>query len=415
MAKVDVTKYDHRTVEKHVAAVHISGDLTSTERKLMNVLLLNALDQLPDDDVKIFRMPVEMLISMTGYSNGTTNNYAYLKKMLKRLMRTVIEFDVLYDETKEEKLAQKNKTKRREKWQAWTLLASAEIADGWVEYEYSQKMKARILERGIYAQINIGIARAFHGAYALALYENCVRFIGTGMTGNYTLPVWQRLLGVGIDREGNQVPSAYDKFKHFNGQVLKPAITEVNESSDIFITPIWSKEGREVKAIQFKVEPNPQRQIAETPRDDEAARKTETYALLQALGVADTSACAWIAVAPDYALHIARELKKRKPDAPTPYGEKMFNTRPANFVLPEKVVAATLSNEAAQERETDERAARSRALRTKLLQERGPELAAAFIAQTGATSYSAEKGRFTNAKEIGLFNDFITTEIRQEQ
>src|SRR6516164_163197 len=114
-----------REVRKHISAVHVSGNLTSTERKMINVLLLNAFDHLTTESE--FSLPVALLCEMIGW--GDSNNIDHLKESLRRITTTSVEFDVLYDSAIE---------KRRPKWAVSTPISAATIADGICIYEYSK-------------------------------------------------------------------------------------------------------------------------------------------------------------------------------------------------------------------------------------------------------------------------------------
>ena len=44
--------------------------------------------------------------------------------------------------------------------------------------------------------INLDIQKRFTSGHALALYENCYRFVRTGSTGWWPLAIFRRLMGV---------------------------------------------------------------------------------------------------------------------------------------------------------------------------------------------------------------------------
>lgn len=49
---------------------------------------------------------------------------------------------------------------------------------------------------------------------------------------------------------------SYPQFKDFNKWVLKPAMKEVNENTDLTIIMETSKKGRSIHALRFFVKPN---------------------------------------------------------------------------------------------------------------------------------------------------------------
>ena len=56
------------TVKKNVAAIHISGKLSLLQRKLSNVLLLNAYDRL--GTAQMFEMDARTLCMIVGYNSN---------------------------------------------------------------------------------------------------------------------------------------------------------------------------------------------------------------------------------------------------------------------------------------------------------------------------------------------------------
>jgi len=290
-------------VRKHISAVHISGDLTAVERKLINVLLLNAFDDLTSKTE--FSLPVAVMCDMIGWEES--NNVTSLKDSLRRITKTSVEFDVLYD---------KSRDKKRQKWQISAPVSAATIEDGICTYEYSKVMREALANPEVYAVINLNVQKEFTGAYSLALYENCVRFRGTQSTGFISVDLWKKLLGVGVDSDGKPVASAYDQFKHFNNQVIQKAVKEINAVSDIYITPEYQRAGRKVAAIKFVVEPAAQGSLTLVEPDQDEVRATETYKLLREVGVSDRLAIDWINTDPKRAFQTAKitseKMKKKQ-------------------------------------------------------------------------------------------------------
>jgi hypothetical protein len=411
----EIGQYDREHVEKHIAAVHISGNLTTNERKLMNVLLRNARDEIMDESILTHRIPVAMLLSMTGYGKGVTNNLNPLKDLIRGLVSTIIRFDTLYDREQEEAKAQKKGRAVREHWGISALLAGAEFEDGWCIYQYSEVLKKHLKKREVWSRINIGIQRQFEGAHSLALYENCARFRDANghSTGTISIDLWRQLLGIGIDSQGNRKKSAYDEFKHFRAQVLVPAIAEVNTVSDIEIEPVWKKEGRKVTALQFIVREKRQQGIAELPRDDEAARQTDTYKQLRALNIPDVSACDWLYLDPEYAAFTARTLKvgieAKHIRSPLLYGKSMFAKRDTDATFKAEREARAQTAQAGKvtdaEREKDARAGAKKSASADLTNAELAYLRRAFIEQNGAR-WIEDAQRFDGALANTAFRTF---------
>lgn len=257
------------SVKKNVAAIHVSGKLTLLQRKLSNVLLLNAYDTLITQQKHT--IDARTLAMMIGYNS---NDMATLQGALRGLAETVAEWDML-DE------------RGRQEWGVSALLSYAKLRGGICEYAYSPALAEKLHDPKVFALINLNIQKRFTSGHGLALYENCYRFVRTGSTGWWSLETFRRLMGI----DGS---AYYETFKHLNAKIIKPAVEEVNRSSNIEISPEFSKKGRAVSEIRFAIRENPQLAMFEID-DGDAARTSSVYAALVAQGISDRLARQWIA------------------------------------------------------------------------------------------------------------------------
>ena len=255
-------------VKKHVAAIHVSGKLTLLQRKLSNVLLLNAYDTITSQSRH--QIDARTLCLMIGYNS---NDMDTLKASLRGLAETVAEWDMLDEEGRQE-------------WGVSSLLSYAKLKGGVCEYAYSPALAEKLHDPKVFALINLNIQRRFTSGHALALYENCYRFVRTGSTGWWSLDMFRRLMGVADS-------PYYETFKHLNAKIIKPAVAEVNKTSNIVVTPEVRKMGRSVTDIRFRINENPQLAILDLD-DGEGLRNSPVYARLRALGVSDRLARQWM-------------------------------------------------------------------------------------------------------------------------
>lgn len=86
----------------------------------------------------------------------------------------------------------------------------------------------------------------------------------------------------------------YETYKHLNAKIIKPAVAEVNKTSNIIVTPEIRKRGRAVSDIRFKIEENPQLAILDLD-DGTGLRNAPVYGRLRELGVSDRLARQWLA------------------------------------------------------------------------------------------------------------------------
>ena len=256
------------SVKKNVAAIHVSGKLTLLQRKLSNVLLLNAYDTLISQPKH--RIDARTLCLMIGYNS---NDMDTLRDALRGLAETVAEWDMLDD-------------RGRQEWGVSSLLAYAKLSGGLCEYAYSPALAEKLHDPKVFALINVNIQRRFTSGHGLALYENCYRFVRTGSTGWWPIGIFRRLMGV-------EDSAYYESFKHLNAKIIKPAVDEVNRTSNIEIAPEFRKAGRTVTDLRFLIREN--KQLAMFDIDDGAAvRASGVYVKLLGQGVSDRLARQWI-------------------------------------------------------------------------------------------------------------------------
>ena len=262
-------KLNAKQLKKNVGAIHTDGQLSLLQRKLSNVLLLNAYDELltkPEHEID-----EKTLCAMLGYDS---NDRAPLKSALKALAAVQAEWDILDD------------TGGELEWGVASLLSHAVLSKGRCRYGYAPTLAEKLYNPDIYASINMSIQRRFKSGHALALYENCYRFKNVGSTGWWDIQLFRRLLGIGESEY-------YKSFKHLNAKIIKPVTKEINKSSDIQITAEFKKQGRRISEIRFLISPNPQLPLMDID-DDDSVKGLPVYKRLMALGISHKLAQQWI-------------------------------------------------------------------------------------------------------------------------
>lgn len=387
-------------VKKHVAAIHTSGQLSLLERKLVNIMLLNAYDDLLTKT--IHSMPVSMLLEMLEWSQG--GGVEDLKSALINIQKTVLEYDVL------------NKNGKSKNWASSTLLAGAKIEGGICYYQYSQFLAEELANPEVYATINLGVQNQFRGGYALTLYENCLRFKNVGSTGWIGIELWRTILGADSVR--------YDDFKHLSKEVIKRSVSEVNQVSDIEIEPEYQREMRKVKNIRFSIKNNPQQTIFDDGSlADDAIRQTPTFKRLLEHGIGEKLALVWMVQDPmraEKAVSHVEDIDKNRPLKNTAgYIRTVFEGGGAIGKSPIKVKKAAKAEADKQiSVQSDEiQQTRNKAVNAaikRLSDEDMREYAAAYIAESGADrakSYDSATAKFKNALERVPFMAWLRRKV----
>lgn len=169
-------------------------------------------------------------------------------------------------------------------WEAGSLLTFVRLHQGVCSYRFERTVAAKLHHPAIYSSLNLGVLRRLKGAHALALYENCHRYIGAGQTPAWPIEVLRRLLAV---------ERGYPEFKFFKRDVIQRAMREVNTKSNIEITPKYQKAGRVISTVQFSVIPNTGVQLT-LPEADNSKNPTSIPKPLSDLGVSNALARSWI-------------------------------------------------------------------------------------------------------------------------
>ena len=222
-----------QTIKKHVSAIHIKAKLSLVQRKMVNALLFNSYDSLLTADEHA--LPVPLLCELVGIDG---NNLNHLKRALKSLTTTSITWDVLDDNGDSS-------------WSFAALLSGGTIKNGICTYRYDKGLAKELYNPEIYSRINLGVIKKIKTSHALVLYENCYRFLGVGRTGWWDIETLRDIMG--LSESGS-----YSAFKDLNKHVLKPAIAEVNQVSNIIIEMEYKRTGRAISGVCFLVRSNPQ-------------------------------------------------------------------------------------------------------------------------------------------------------------
>lgn len=296
-------------LRKHVAAVHSSG-LGLLQKKLFNVLLLHAYDQLLD--VTTHEIRLDALKKLIGYNS---KNQEALKEALRAIRSVPVEFNLLGD------------GKDPGPWTITGLISEATLDGGICTYSFGPKMAAALYQPEIYVMINLHVMRLMTSSFSLSLYENTARFRKVGSTGWIPVAVVRKLLGATAD--------LYDNFRHLNTRVLQPSLKECNEKSDLTLemeTQRQPTKGRPVTHVRFKIAENRQQSLVPFPVDQyETLRRHPAYQKLRELQISERLAlhavnenAAW---AEEIAGFVSREHKKGKVKAPAAYASKLIRDR----------------------------------------------------------------------------------------
>lgn len=205
-------------------------------RKLGNLWLKHAIET-PPDSQGWWELSIREVALKIHFDS---NNRQYLKESAEALMRIIFEWDLVAPASK------------GIQWRASVLFPEIEIRGDVVRYQISSQIREKMINPDFYALIDMNIVRRFRRAPSLAIWEFCVPFEDSGLTAEVDWEMFRDMvLG---EAPGN---TTYLEYKYFKSKVVKPAVIEINETSNHTIGLVESKNGNRVSTLSFQVGKKP--------------------------------------------------------------------------------------------------------------------------------------------------------------
>jgi len=246
---------------KHTASIHIKASLSLVDRKVLNILLKNAYDEI--GKVKYHTIRLAQIQRWVGWNS---KNYEDLKKSLRKLVNTKIEWNIFEKD-------------KKNKWVISSLLASASIAGGKCTYDYPFHLQELLKNPNIYGKINLLTQNHFKSKYSLILWEFLMNHISntkSTTTGTEWIKIkdYRDLMGV--------EDKVYAPFKEFSYNLVRNPIKEINQVSEIEVEANYNKAGDKFNAVRFIITRKPKENIVikDTIEGDTEIQKTVKETLL---------------------------------------------------------------------------------------------------------------------------------------
>lgn len=218
-----------KEVIKHSSAVQITNSISLLQRRAWNILLAKAFDDLASTER--YQIRVRELVEMLDYNS---NDDSHLKEALEKLTTTAVKWNIL------------GKDKTCE-WGSFPLLAGAVIRQGILTYAFSPFLKEKLHNPRMYAKISLSLQNKFQSKHALALYELCFDYFDVEKNYGETpyIPVAEFRELMGVDE------TEYPSFARLNEKVIKKAVTEINDVSDLTVSVKMQRFNRKIDEIKF--------------------------------------------------------------------------------------------------------------------------------------------------------------------
>ena len=218
-------------VIKASPAIQIQSKITHLQRRAWNVLLANAYNELPTQD--IHRVSVTELAESLSFNS---RDYEHLKETLEALVDCTVKWNILEKDKEVE-------------WGVASLLANAKIRDGICTYSFAPELRYKLYNPRIYTKLNFRLQNRFTSRYAMILWEVCYDYFDrireVGETPFIPLKDFRELMG--LEKE------AYPDFKVLNRNVVKESIQEVNKLTDYHVEVELKRIGRKVGELKFRI------------------------------------------------------------------------------------------------------------------------------------------------------------------
>jgi len=202
-----------------------NNPLTAREQKI--ILAMVSEIQPDDEDFKEYRISLKDFNDLLGLKGKA--KYTQMREIMENMMNKTI------------KIGLENKG-----WLLVHWVSSAQYVDGSgvIELTFSPKLKPYLLQLKQYSSYKLSNVLSLNSTYSIRLYEIMKRW---SFMVNWECPLEDLKEMIGVQED------TYKQYGHFKNRVLKRAVDEVNEKTDIKIVFEEIKNGRSVEKIKFTI------------------------------------------------------------------------------------------------------------------------------------------------------------------
>jgi len=196
-----------------------------------------------------------------------SKNNEYLKKAFTKIQQTLIQINIIDDKNPEKDL-----------WHSTQLLYDVTITNGKLLFRVPESLQKNIADPKTWTLLSFRIKNKFTSVYAYTLYQRCRLDQFRDTTNWMTVDEFREIMNPGQ-------PGLYTKFQDLQKRVIKPAVEQINEFSDILVTADYKRRGRAITDIRFIIEKNP---ALDLELDEKDRLPKDIYDSLKAFGLANS-------------------------------------------------------------------------------------------------------------------------------
>lgn len=261
-------------VVKSNSLIYASHALNIVEQRLILLSIITARQHSkPINSIDPIEIEIKDYIDMFGTKFGGSM-YEYLKESAINLYKKELKIES-HDEKSNPKI-----TLTR-----WVSSVSYIDNEARIELRFSPEIVPEIsaLEKR-FTSYYIEDIRLLTSSYALRLYELIIAWRSTKQTKVYELAEFRSMLGV--------EPHQYQSSSNFKARVLDPAVSQINERTNLKIEVTAHKRGRTISGYSFRFvelvgkketirDPNTIDWVDESPKEEKKKKKREKMTLNQ--------------------------------------------------------------------------------------------------------------------------------------
>lgn len=227
-------------VKKSNAAIKMISSLGLLELKIIDACYYVARPNMIDK--ALHSVDMEYFKWLLSFDS---KNKEHLKRSITKIQQTLIQINTL-DVNDPDK----------DFWFSTPFLYDVSITQNRIFFRIPEGLHEPLVNPRSWTYLSFRIKNIFTSEYAYRLYERCRADQYKNATDWWGIDEFRLMMNA-----SNQYP----KFQDLNKRVIKMATDQINDHSDIYVTPDYQTRGREKTHIRFLIETNPN---VETMTDD---------------------------------------------------------------------------------------------------------------------------------------------------
>jgi hypothetical protein len=199
-----------------------------------------------------------------------SKNSSYLKKALTEAQKSLVQVSVV-----------DSRNSDKEAWMSVPLLGKVAMANGQIAFSVDSSVRKLIKNPDQFSYLSLRILAAFTSQYALELYEKLLGYHPEGVTPWISIDDFDKHW---VTLKGDQ-----REFKYINRDIIAPAISQINELSNLRVELDTRKApgSRKITEFRFKIADNPTGKLV-IGADDRAKLKELYQTLTEEFGLSES-------------------------------------------------------------------------------------------------------------------------------